>query len=163
MDAPWQSRNLRLFAVAVALTGVACNERRDGDLEAPSAPEAVQVVSTPAQAPPAAASPEPDASQVWIPPGTFECALGPGTPDAGCEAGVPVFAGAVNAAVDRVIAERLDLWPNRDLTERVRDEEAIHLAVIDLLRPQGYCAGWDLVDLQVRNSSDFSEHYRSEE
>jgi hypothetical protein len=31
--------------------------------------------------------------------------------------------------------------------------------VIRILQAQGLCAGWDLTDLQVRNSNDFSEHY----
>ena len=145
--------------LVAGFAALSCGGDQDPQAQTPSAPEPVRTDTASAQAPPAAASPEPGESPVWVPPGTFACDLGPGTPDAGCEAGVPVFAGAVNAAVDRVIAERLDLWPNRDLTERVRDEEAIHLAVIDLLRPQGYCAGWDLTDLQVRNSTDFSEHY----
>jgi hypothetical protein len=101
----------------------------------------------------------PDGQPVWIPPGTFECALGPGNKNASCEAGTPVFAGAVNAAIDRVLAEQLDLFPDRDITARVRDEEAIHVAIARVLQAQGFCAGWDTIDLQVRNSNDFSERY----
>jgi hypothetical protein len=101
----------------------------------------------------------PNGEPAWIPPGTFECALGPGHKDATCEAGTPVFADAVNAAIARVVAEQPDLFPGRDVIARVHDEEAIHLAVARILQAQGFCAGWDLIDLQVRNSGDFSERY----
>ena len=96
---------------------------------------------------------------LWVPPGTFACALGPGNKDFNCEAGSALYADAVNAAVDQVIAERLDLFPDRDITSRVRNEEDVHVAVIRILQAQGFCAGWDLIDLQVRRSNDFSEHY----
>jgi hypothetical protein len=89
----------------------------------------------------------------------FECALGPGNENASCTAATPLFAGAVNAAIDRVVAEQLDLFPDRDVTARVHDEEAIHVAVARILQAQGFCAGWDTIDLQVRNSNDFSERY----
>ncbi len=146
------ARRLALITLAAGL--VACGGRGD-DPEPPSAPAPV---ATPA--PVAEPTPQPEGAQpVWIPPGTFACALGPGNKDAGCGAGTPVFADAVNAAIDKVITEQLDLFPNRDLTERVRDEEAIHVAVARILQAQGFCAGWDLIDLQVRNSNDFSEHY----
>jgi hypothetical protein len=101
----------------------------------------------------------PDGQPAWIPPGTFACALGPGTKNATCEPDTPRFAGAVNAAIDRVVAEQPDLFPDRDITARVRDEEAIHVAVARILQAQGFCAGWDTIDLQVRNSNDFSERY----
>jgi hypothetical protein len=106
------------------------------------------------------ASPAPEGTQpVWIPPGTFACALGPGSPDFGCDGEPPQFAEDVNAAIDKVIAEQRHLFPNGDLTERVRDEEAIHVAVARELQARGYCAGWDLVDLQVKDGNEFSEHY----
>jgi hypothetical protein len=101
----------------------------------------------------------PSGEPAWVPPGTFECALGPGNKDATCEAGTPVFADAVNAAIARVVAEQVDLFPGGDVTARVRDEEAIHVAVARILQAQGFCAGWDTIDLQVRSSNDFSERY----
>ena len=126
--------------------------------EAPSAPPA-SAAPAPAADPSPETAPAPAGQPVWIPPGTFACSLGPGNKDSGCEAATPLFADAVNAAVDRVIAEQLDLFPDRDITSRVRNEEAVHLAVIQILQAQGFCAGWDLIDLQVRNSNEFSEHY----
>jgi hypothetical protein len=137
---------------------LSCGSGRDDNGETPSAPAPVQPGATPEAQPPVA-SPAPSGQPVWIPPGTFACALGPGNKDAACGAAAPTFAADVNAAVDRVVAEQLDLFPNRDLTERVRDEEAIHVAVARILQAQGYCAGWDLIDLQVRDSNEFSEHY----
>jgi hypothetical protein len=153
-----QARTLLLIA-AVGALGLSCSGRDDAP-ETPAGPAAVQPSATPTpEAPSLAPSPLPDGQPVWIPPGTFSCALGPGNKDAGCSAGAGVFADAVNAAIDRVVAEQLDLFPDRDITSRVRDEEAIHVAVARMLQGQGYCAGWDTIDLTVRNSNDFSEHY----
>ena len=154
-------RRLAVIASAAGLLALACGSDRNPAGETPpsttpSAAPAPQAGDEP-DAP--AASPFPNGQPVWIPPGTFECALGPGNPDAGCGAGTPNFAADVNAAVDRVIAEQIHLFPDRDITSRVRDEEAVHLAVIQILQGQGYCAGWDLTDLQVRDSNEFSEHY----
>jgi len=154
-----QARKVAWIASAVGLLAFSCGGR-DDTAEIPSAPAPVQPSAGPVGVvPPAPSTPLPDGQPVWIPPGTFVCALGPGTKDAACGAAAPVFADAVNAAVDRVIAEQLDLFPDRDITERVRNEEAIHLAVANILQGQGYCAGWDTIDLQVRNSNYFSEHY----
>jgi hypothetical protein len=150
-----QARCLVLIAALLALS---CGGGRDDNGELPSAPAPVQPGPSPDPQLPVA-SPAPPGQPVWIPPGTFACALGPGVKDAACGAEAPVFADAVNAAVDRVIAEQLDLFPNRDITERVRNEEAIHVAVARILQAQGFCAGWDLIDLQVRNSNEFSEQY----
>lgn len=147
-----QARCLVLIATLLALS---CGGGKDDNGETPVAPGPVQ----PAPTPEPVASPSPSGQPVWIPPGTFACALGPGNKDASCDAEEPVFADAVNAAVDRVIAEQRDLFPDSDITSRVRDEEAIHIAVVRILQAQGFCAGWDTIDLQVRNSNEFSEHY----
>jgi hypothetical protein len=152
-----------LLTASVAFT-MSCGGGQDAATEPPTAP-APPVVQAPAAPageaqPPALASPAPEGEQpIWIPPGTFTCALGPGTPDPGCEAETPVFADAVNAAIDRVVTEQRALFPDGDVTAKVRDEEAIHVAVARILQAQGLCAGWDMIDLQVRNSGDFSEHY----
>jgi len=151
----------RCLVLIAALLALSCGGGRDDNGEMPSAPAPVAPVqpsATPDPQPPVA-SPAPSGQPVWIPPGTFDCVLGPGNKDAGCGAAAPVFADAVNAAVDRVIAEQRDLFPGGDITERVRDEEAIHVAVARILQAQGFCAGWDLIDLQVRNSNEFSEQY----
>jgi len=147
------------IGIVAGLLALSCGGRGDDNREMPSTPsEAVQPGGTPGEnvQPP---SPSPGTQPVWIPPGTFDCALGPGDKDAACGAAEPVFADAVNAAVDRVIAEQRDLFPDGDITERVRNEEAIHVAVARILQAQGFCAGWDLIDLQVRNSNEFSEQY----
>jgi hypothetical protein len=157
------SRALLLTASAVLVLS-ACGGN-DAEPEAPTAPEPLAVQPSVAPGveaqPPMVASPAPEGSQpVWIPPGTFACALGPGNPDFGCDAEPPQFAGAVNAAIDKVIAEqRNTVFPDGDITAKVRDEEAIHVAVARVLQAQGFCAGWDFIDLQVRDSNDFSEHY----
>jgi hypothetical protein len=154
-----EARRLVLIASAAGLLAFACGGGRDNDGETPSAPAPVQPSATPPGDVQPPAPPAPERQPVWIPPGTFDCALGPGVKDAACDAEAPVFADAVNAAIDRVIAEQIDLFPDRDITSRVRNEEAVHVAVARILQAQGYCAGWDLIDLQVRNSNAFSERY----
>lgn len=150
----------RLVLIAAGVLALSCGGGGDDDGETPSAPSTPAPAASPSPPPPPlAASPFPDGQPGWIPPGTFECAIGPGHKDASCEAETQLFADAVNAAIDRVVAEQLDLFPDRNITSRVRDEEAIHVAVARILQAQGFCAGWDLIDLQVRNSNDFSERY----
>jgi hypothetical protein len=146
----------RIVLIASAVGVLSCGGDHD-DGPAPSAPSTPQPTTAPTAQP--TAPPTVGDQPVWVPPGTFACALGPGVKDTSCDAETPVFADAVNAAVDRVIAEQIDLFPDRDITSRVRDEEAVHLAVIRILQAQGLCAGWDVTDLQVRDSNDFSEHY----
>ena len=154
-----QVRRLVLIAPVVGLLALSCNDGGDTP-EAPTAPPTVQPGATPGEPAPAPEpTPFPGGQPVWIPPGTFDCALGPGNKDAACNAEPPQFAADVNAAVDRVLAEQLHLFPNSDITERVRDEGPIHIAVARILQAQGYCAGWDVIDLQVRDSNDFAEHY----
>ena len=150
--------------MASAALALSCGGGQDAASEAPTAPAppAVQPSVAPANEsqPPAVASPAPEGSQpVWIPPGTFACALGPGNPDFACDGEPPQFAADVNAAIDKVVAEQRNLFPDGDITAKVRDEEAIHVAVARELQARGYCAGWDMIDLQVRDSNDFSEHY----
>jgi hypothetical protein len=156
-----QIRRLALIVSVAGLLAGACDSNGNPNAETPpsTTPSAQPSAQPGGGAEPPPASPFPNGQPVWVPPGTFACALGPGNKDAGCGPGAPQFAADVNAAVDRVIAERLDLFPDRDITSRVRDEEAVHLAVIRILQGQGYCAGWDMIDLQVRDSNEFSEHY----
>ena len=145
------------IGIVAGLLALSCGG--GGDRGTPSTPSQAEPPASPPALVVPSPSPPPDGQPVWIPPGTFACALGPGDKNATCDTGEPVFADAVNAAVDRVIAEQRDLFPDGDITSRVRNEEAVHVAVIRILQAQGFCAGWDLIDLQVRNSNEFSEHY----
>jgi hypothetical protein len=151
-----QARRLVLIACGVGLLALSCGGGGPGETpSAPSLPAPPPADATPS--PPA--SPSPAGQPVWVPPGTFDCALGRGNKDFSCDTGEARFAGAVNAAVDRVIAEQRDLFPDGDINARVRNEEGVHVAVARILQAQGFCAGWDLIDLQVRNTNEFSEHY----
>ena len=146
-------RHAGLIAIGLFLLSCGSDDSRQPTAPPEPVPSATPPADVPTPAPLVGDQP------VWVPPGTFSCALGPGNKDFSCDAPTALFAADVNAAVERVIADQRHLFPDGDLTERVRNEEAIHVAVIQILRAQGYCAGWDTIDLQVRNSNDFSEHY----
>jgi hypothetical protein len=152
-----RSSALVLWAAAAGLLGLSCGA--DGVTRREDLP------SGPTGAPPASglralSDPEPTPQPVWVPPGTFDCSLGKGNPEALCEAGPPAtFAAEVDGAVEQVVREQRALFQGGDVSARILDEEPFHLAVARLLQARGFCSGWDLLDLQVRNSNGFSEQY----
>jgi hypothetical protein len=141
-------------ALAAALAGLAC-----GGGPLPVAPT-----------PPADAAPPPPASP---PPQRGEeasaqsCPIGKGVPTASCSKSQARLLEAVDAAIDRLVRERPELFdPGAEAGEgtrqyRVLDREAYLDGVIANLRAAGLCAqrGLDLQRLQVKNANDFSEDW----
>src|SRR5688500_8168109 len=58
----------RSLALVTGLLALSCGGGEDPPTETPVAPEPVRTDTTSAQAPPAAASPAPSESPVWVPP-----------------------------------------------------------------------------------------------
>jgi hypothetical protein len=96
-------------------------------------------------------------------PGASSCPLGKGTVDTHCNRTAPVFMGDVDGAIDQLAAEHPEIFDTRDLSGpreyKVKDPDAYYKGVAAILRTKGFCADFDLVELQIKNSQDFNEQY----
>jgi hypothetical protein len=88
-----------------------------------------------------------------------DCKL-PSSRDFGCDRLTnPQFVGLMDSVVAEVIKERPDL---------VRDDyivgswDAYHNAIIQKLLARGYCAVFNVTEISVKNTNDFSEQYQME-
>lgn len=96
-------------------------------------------------------------------PSAASCPYGPGSVTASCARHVPAFVADVDAAISQLVNERPEIF---DLTRTsgegqyyVKDPDAYYAGVIRNLQARNFCAGFDLVELQVKNSQSFSEQY----
>jgi hypothetical protein len=116
----------------------------DGD-KTPSAPTT----------PPPTAAPAPTPTPTPIARTNCE-RLGPGTEDGNhCPRQTANFQKEVDAAIDRLRAQRADIFDGRN----VLSVGQYLLGVIQILEEGGLCAGYDGEELQVKNSNDFSDQY----
>jgi hypothetical protein len=124
----------------------------------------------PVTLPQATATPVATATATPIPtatgtPGTITaaCPLGKGTVDTSCNRTSAAFLTEVDAAIDKLVADRPEIFDTRDLAGpreyKVRDIDAYYEGVAQNLRAQGFCAGFDLQELQVKNSNSFNDQY----
>jgi hypothetical protein len=97
------------------------------------------------------------------PGNTLTCPLGKGTVDTHCNRTTPSFLDEVDAAIDQLATERPEIFDTRDLAGprewKVKDVDAYYRGVASVLSAKGFCAGYDLVELQVKNSNDFNDQY----
>jgi hypothetical protein len=114
--------------------------------------------STPSIAPTAAPSVAPSTS-----PGASSCRYGKGTLDASCSRQTAAFSADVDAAIMLLTQQHPEIF---DLTQQAGEggfkvlmPNEYYAGVIQNLEARGFCAGYDFVDLQVKNSSSFSESY----
>jgi hypothetical protein len=96
-------------------------------------------------------------------PGTSSCRYGKGTVGAFCDRQVGAFGGEVDAAITLLTQQHPEIF---DLTQQVGEggfkvlmPNEYYAGVIRNLEAAGFCAGYDFVELQVKNSSAFSEQY----
>lgn len=112
------------------------------------------VTCTPAVFPLARRNPAPSPAGCSLPPSS----------EVACGRTTPQFQDDVEAALDQVMKQRPELfdfgqtasgtdWP------LVKDMMAYHLAVVDALRPKGYCGKFDGEEIQLKRSNETSEHY----
>jgi hypothetical protein len=92
------------------------------------------------------------------------CSLVKGDPNASCsQSGSPVFLADVDAAIDELVQKRPELFDLKRVVGekgyRVLSTEPFYLGVAAILQTKGLCAGWDLSELQVKNSQTHSEQY----
>jgi hypothetical protein len=106
----------------------------------------------------AASSPGPSPS-----PGAAACRHGQGTLDTSCARGVPAFLPEVESAIDQLAREQPEVFNLADQAGpggyKVLDTERYYAGVMSILESRDFCAGFDLVELQLKNGSQFSEQY----
>jgi hypothetical protein len=92
------------------------------------------------------------------------CPLVKGDPNALCsQGGSPEFLADVDAAIDELVQKRPELFNLKRVVGGngylVLSTEPFYLGVAAILQAKGFCAGWDLRELQVKNSQARSEQY----
>ena len=96
-------------------------------------------------------------------PGASSCALGKGTVDTQCNRTTPAFLNDVDAAIDQLATEHPEIFDTKDLAGpreyKVKNPDAYYQGVAGILRSKGFCADYDLVELQVKNTNDFNDQY----
>lgn len=126
------------------------------------------VVASPAPSPAPSgaptASPSPALPTVPGLPGvSAACPLGKGTVEASCDRGAALLLDTVDLAIGKAVAEKPALFDFTSVVGeggyKVLDYDGFLAAVITNLQGMGYCAGYDLKELQVKNSNDYSEQY----
>lgn len=143
--------------VAAALLASGC-----GGGSPTSAPPVTLAPSTPTPATTGTPTPTPTATPT---PSTVAagCPLGKGTVNTACNRTSASFLAEVDAAIDKLVADRPEIFDTRDLAGpreyKVRDIDAYYAGVTANLQAQGFCAGFDLAELQVKNSNDFNDQY----
>jgi hypothetical protein len=91
------------------------------------------------------------------------CPIGKGTLDSSCARGTGAFLKDVEAAIDLLTTQKPEIFDLKDQIApgayRVRDADAYYLGVVTNLQAAGFCANYDLTEVQVKNSNEFSEQY----
>jgi hypothetical protein len=91
------------------------------------------------------------------------CPLGKGTLDSSCARNSGVFLKDVEAAIDLLAAQKPEIFDLNDQISagsyRVLDADAYYDGVVRNLQAAGFCANFDLKEVQVKNSNEFSEQY----
>lgn len=140
-------RALGSVAAGVLLTAWACSGS-SSSVGGPSAP-----TPTPAPAPTPAASPSPPAAQS-CPKGTL---------DSTCVRSNPMYLTDVDTAINQLVQQRPEIFDLNNTSGPggffVKDAEAYYAGVIKNLEAMGFCAAFDLKELQVKKTNDFSEQY----
>lgn len=106
----------------------------------------------------AASSPAPSPS-----PSAAACRHGQGTLDTSCARGVPAFLPEVESAIDQLAREQPEVFNLADQAGpggyKVVDTAQYYAGIMRILESGDYCAGFDLVELQLKNGNQFSEQY----
>ena len=118
----------------------------------------VPATATPSAAP--TPTPSPTASST---PSATACRYGMGTVDTSCARSNPAFLGDVDSAINLLGQQHPELFNFGDTAGegawRVLDADRYYAGVIANLQARDFCAGFDLQNLQVKNSNAFSEDY----
>ena len=141
--------HLRAVLVLVPFLALSCD-----DGTAPVDPN--PVLSPAAVATPTPPPPPPPAAAVG-------CGAGPGTYNDNCARLSPAFLGDVDAAIDRVVARRPDLFNLDDARGPggyfVRDSDAYYHEVLVELRQAGFCAVADHGEVAVKVDNTLNDQF----
>ena len=114
--------------------------------------------AAPTVAPTTAPSVAPSAS-----PGASSCRYGKGQVTTFCDRQTSAFSAEVDAAITLLTRQHPEIF---DLTQQAGEggykvlmPNEYYAGVIQNLEAAGFCAGYDFVELQLKNSSSFSEQY----
>ena len=141
--------HVRALLVVVPFLTLGCN-----DSTPPVAPDPVvspAAVATPTPPP----APGPNAN--------LGCDAGPGTFNENCSRQSPAFLGQVDAAINRVVARRPDLFDMNDVRGpggwRILDADDYHREVMTELRVAGYCAVKDRNEIGVKIDNSLNDQF----
>ena len=140
----------RAILVFVPFLSLACNSSTP-----PVTPEPVL---------PPAAAPTPPPTPVPGPNATLGCNVGPGTFNENCFKLSPAFLADVDAAINRVVARRPELFNFDDVRGPggffVRDADAYHREVTTELRAAGFCAVKDANEIGVKVDNTLNDQFQ---
>jgi hypothetical protein len=138
----------RALLILVPFVAFGCND------STPAEPD--PVVSPASVATPTPPPPPPPAAQVG-------CNAGPGTFNENCTRQSPAFLAQVNAAIDRVVAKRPELFNLNDARGNggyfVKDGDEYHREVMNELRAAGFCAVKDHNEIGVKLDNNFNDQF----
>jgi hypothetical protein len=139
----------RAVLIAVPFLIVGCNKSTP-----PSNPDPVV---------PPAAAPTPTPPPAPGPNANIGCDAGPGTFNENCTRQSPSFLADVNAAIDRVVARRPELFNLNDARGNggylVLEWDEYHREVQTELRQAGFCAIKDANEIGVKRTNDFNDQF----
>jgi hypothetical protein len=156
-----QFSTLRPLAAASALAFfAACG---GGSSTAPSGAGSGANTATPTPT----ATPEPTPTPVQAPPPLLPsleaCPIGVGSYYTTCNRTNPELIGDVETAIAESVNEYPTMFDQEDVAGpggfRVLDPDGFVTSVVGKLRQAGFCADYDGVEVQVKNTNDFSEQY----
>jgi len=96
-------------------------------------------------------------------PAALGCGVGPSTGAGNCIRTSPTFLSEVDAAIDRVVAKRPDIFDVRDQRGAggflVKDSNAYYALVVEELKAAGFCATADGGEVATKINNNFNDQY----
>jgi hypothetical protein len=149
----------------VGLIGVVLGLACSGSSPSTTGPDPAPGSTTPRPGGTAAATATPT-SPISSPPTNsagLSCPLGGGDLNASCVRSGSNLQVQVNAAIDKLVTERPDIFNTKDEASpggyRVLKVDEYYAGVVRNLQATGLCAEYDLQYIQVKSSNDYSEAY----
>jgi hypothetical protein len=95
------------------------------------------------------------------PAATVSCAKG--TVDTHCSRGTPSFLAELDEAIDKLVEDSPELFDRNDIAGpreyRVKNLDLFYEGVIRNVQAQGLCAGFDLKEIQIKRSNEYTDQF----